>query len=106
MGVRRATLKSDSQVIIGQVDKSRNTKSPTLEKYLDMVRRMESSFEVFSVKNIPRLNNEHADMLAKFIAKGSLSTEVFFEILKAPLVELMEKAILTVSSTHSENSRT
>jgi ribonuclease HI len=37
MGVQRATQKSDSQVIAGQVDKTSKAKSPTLEKYLDMV---------------------------------------------------------------------
>jgi ribonuclease HI len=68
MGVRRAVLKSDSQVITGQVDKSSKVKNPGLEKYYDMVRRMESSFEGFSVKNIPRLDNEHANMLAKSAA--------------------------------------
>jgi hypothetical protein len=32
-----------------------------VEKYLDIVRRMEASFEGFSVKNIPRGENDHAD---------------------------------------------
>jgi hypothetical protein len=50
MGIRRAMLKSDSQVITGQVDKSSNTRDPKLEKYLDTVRMMEASFEGFSVK--------------------------------------------------------
>jgi ribonuclease HI len=45
-------------------------KNSALEKYLDMVRRMEASFERFSLKNIPRLDNEHADMLAKSAAQG------------------------------------
>jgi ribonuclease HI len=65
MGVRSAILKSDSQVITGQVDKSSKANNPALEKYLDMVRRMESSFEGFSVKNILRLDNEHADMFCR-----------------------------------------
>jgi hypothetical protein len=40
---------------------------------------MEASFEGFSVKNILRLDNEHADMLAKFAAQElSLPPEVFF----------------------------
>jgi hypothetical protein len=41
------------------VDKSGKAQSPTLEMYLDMVRRMETSFEGFLVKNILRLDNEH-----------------------------------------------
>jgi ribonuclease HI len=54
MGIRRAVLKTDSQVISGHVDKSSKTRDPKLEKYLDAVRRLEASFEGFSVKNIPR----------------------------------------------------
>jgi hypothetical protein len=53
MGIRRAVLKTDSQVISGHVDKSCKARDPKLEKYLDTVRRLEASFEGFSVKNIP-----------------------------------------------------
>jgi ribonuclease HI len=54
MGIRRAILKTDSQVISGHVDKSSKARDPKLEKYLDTVRRLEASFKGFSVKNIPR----------------------------------------------------
>jgi ribonuclease HI len=54
MRIRRAILKSNSQVISGHIDKSSKARDPKLEKYLDAVRRMEASFEGFSVKNIPR----------------------------------------------------
>jgi hypothetical protein len=50
MGIIRAILKSDSQVISGHVDKSSKAKDPKLEKYLDAVRRMEASFQGFSIK--------------------------------------------------------
>jgi ribonuclease HI len=50
MGIRRAVIKSDSQVITGQIDKSSKARDPKLEKYLDTVRRMEASFEGFLVK--------------------------------------------------------
>lgn len=68
MGVKRAILKSDSQVIMGHVDKTSKAKSLTLEKYLDMVQRMESSFKGFSIKNTTRLDKEHANILAKSVA--------------------------------------
>ena len=68
---------------------------------------MEASFEGFSVKNIPRGENEHADLLAKSAAQGlSLPSKVFFETIKAPSVELMERAVLTISPVHSEDWRT
>jgi hypothetical protein len=102
--IRRAVLKTDSQVISGHVDKSSKARDPKLEKYLDAVRRLEASFEGFSVKNIPRGENEHADLLAKSAAHGlPLPSEVFFETIKAPSVELMERAVLTISLVHSED---
>jgi ribonuclease HI len=107
MGIRRAILKTDSQVISGHVDKSNKATDPKLEKYLDVVRRLEASFEGFSVKNIPRGENEHADLLAKSAAQGlPLPSEVFFETIKAPSIELMERAVLTISLVHSEDWRT
>jgi hypothetical protein len=107
MGIRWTILKSDSQVIIGYIDKSNKARDPKLEKYLDKVRRMEASFEGFSVKNIPRGENEHADLLAKSVTQVlPLPSEVFFETIKAPSVELMERAVLTISPVHSEDWRT
>jgi ribonuclease HI len=107
MGIRRAVLKTDSQVISGHVDKSSKARDPKLERYLDTVRRLEVSFEGFSVKNIPRGENEHADLLAKSAAQGlPLPSKVFFKTIKAPSVELMERAVLTISPVHSEYWRT
>jgi hypothetical protein len=68
---------------------------------------MEASFEGLSVKNIPRGDNEQADLLAKSAAQGlPLPPEVFFETLKAPSIELMERVVLTISPVHSEDWRT
>jgi ribonuclease HI len=107
MGIRRAILKTDSQVISGHVNKSSKARDPKLEKYLAAVRRLEASFKGFSVKNIPRGENEHEDLLAKSAAQGlPLASEVFFETIKAPSIELMERAMLTISPVHSEDWRT
>jgi hypothetical protein len=96
MGIRRAVLKIDSQVISGHIDKSCKARDPKLEKYLDTVRRLEASFEGFSVKNIPRGENEHADLLAKSAAQG----------LPLPSVDLLERAVLNISPVYSEDWRT
>jgi hypothetical protein len=99
--------KTDSQVISGHIDKSYKARDPKLEKYLDTIRRIEASFEGFSVKNIPRGENEHADLLAKSATQGiPLPSEVFFETIKAPSVELLERAVLNISPIYSEDWRT
>ncbi len=116
MGIRRAILKTDSQVISGHIDKSYKARDPKLEKYLDTVRMIEASFEGFSVKNIPRGENEYADLLAKSAAQGlPVPSDVFFETIKAPSVELtikapsvelLERAVLNISPVYSEDWRT
>jgi ribonuclease HI len=94
MGIRRAVLKTDSQVISGHVDKSCKARDPKLEKYLDTVRRLEAFFKGFSIKNIPRGGNEHADLLAKSATQGlPLPSKVFFETIRAPSVELLKRAV-------------
>jgi hypothetical protein len=46
-------------------------------------------------------------LLAKSAAQGlPLPSEVFFETIKAPLVEIMERAVLAISPVHSEDWRT
>jgi ribonuclease HI len=104
MGIRRAILKTDAQVISGHVDKSSKARDPKLEKYLDVVRRLEASFEGFFVKNIPKGEIEHADLLAKSAAQGlPLPSEVFFETIKSSSGKLMERAVLAISYVHSED---
>jgi hypothetical protein len=50
MGIRRAILKTNSQVISGHVDKSSKAKDPKLERYLDIVRRLEASSKIFLLR--------------------------------------------------------
>lgn len=46
-------------------------------------------------------------MLAKATTQGlPLPPEVVFEILKAPSVDLLERGVLIVLATHSEDRRT
>jgi hypothetical protein len=46
-------------------------------------------------------------LLAKSVAQGlPLPSEVFFKTIKAPSIELMERAVLTISLVHSEDWRT
>jgi ribonuclease HI len=68
IGKRRVVLKFDSQVITDQVDKSSKARDPKLEIYLDTSRKMEASFEGFSVKKTPRGDNAQTDLLAKSAA--------------------------------------
>ena len=58
------------------------------------------------MKKIPRSENEEADALAKAASQGApLPLAVFFEVLKAPSVELQERAVLSISPVSSDDWR-
>ena len=61
LGVKRCIVRSDSQVIVGHVEKEFIAKEPKLIKYLAAVRRMEKHFTRFNFRHIPRSKNAEAD---------------------------------------------
>ena len=65
LSVQRVVLLSDSQVVSDHISGNASAKQETLQKYLQEIRRIEHSFERFTVKKIPRADNEEADALAK-----------------------------------------
>ena len=62
--MRRCIIKSDSQVVVGHVEKEFTMKEPELIKYLAAVTRMEKHFARFTFRHIPRSENAKADELA------------------------------------------
>jgi len=68
--VRRAVIKTDSQVISGHIEKSFKAREPELQKYLHIVRKIEGFFLGITTKPIPRSENREADELAKAAAQG------------------------------------
>jgi hypothetical protein len=76
-------LRTDSKVVSGQIEKECIAREPTLERYLALVRRMESYFKGFIVEYIERNKNIEADDLAKVAARNTLiPTDIFFQMLE------------------------
>jgi ribonuclease HI len=50
--VQRCTLRTDSKVVAGQIEKECVAREPTLEWYVALVRRMENYFKGFTVEYI------------------------------------------------------
>jgi len=69
LGDRRCIIKSDSQVVVGHVEKEFTAKEPELLMYLAAVRRMEKHFAGFSFRHIPRGKNLEAEDLVKAAAQ-------------------------------------
>jgi ribonuclease HI len=52
--IQKCILRTDSKVVVGQIEKLCITKEPTLERYLGLVRKMENYFKGFTIEYIER----------------------------------------------------
>ena len=70
-------IRSDSQLVVGQVNEEYESRDPRMEKYVSLVKQRLGSFSAWTLEHIPRDCNEKVDALA--IATTSLSiTEIVF----------------------------
>ena len=80
-------VKTDSKVVVDQIEKDYPAKEPVLMQYLSAVRSLEKQFKGFTLQHIERNNNEETDMLAKAVVKGEpLPSDVFFHTIGTPAV--------------------
>jgi ribonuclease HI len=88
-GVQTCVLRTNSKVVTGQIEKVCIARGPTLERYLALVRRMESYFKGFTVEYIKRNKNTKADDLAKAATCNTLmhADVFFFQVLEDASVE-------------------
>jgi ribonuclease HI len=106
LGAKTLLVKTDSQVLAGQVEKKYMAREPELVKYLAMVRALERRFQRFTLKYIPRLENAEADALVKAASKNLPILEgTFYQVLGSPATETASKAFQMVLLTECEDWR-
>ena len=106
VGVQRCIIKSDSQVVVGHVEKTFIAKEHELVKYLTAVRRMEKYFTNFSLRHIPRAKSIEADELAKAVAQNlPLPPDIFTQALTIKAIKEEEDNLAVVHAISSEDWR-
>ena len=63
MGIKSLTAKSDSQLVVNQVNGAYETKVPFLNRYLEKVKMLIVGFDQFKLEKIPKVKNDHVDAL-------------------------------------------
>jgi ribonuclease HI len=90
IGVQRCTLRTDSKVFVGQIEKE-YAREPTLERYLALGRRMENFFKGFIIECIDKNKNSEADELAKATARNTpLLVDVFLQVISDASIKTIE----------------
>ena len=63
---RTVEIFSDSRLVVGQVKGELETRDVRMQDYLNRVRHLQSGFESFSLQQIPRSRNTHAESFVTF----------------------------------------
>ncbi|SPT18504.1 unnamed protein product [Triticum aestivum] len=88
LGVRRLMVYGDSDLVVNQVMKEWDVRSPAMTGYCNAVRKLEKKFEGLELHHIPRLKNQAADDLAKIGSKREpIPSNVFLEHVHTPSVQ-------------------
>ena len=64
MGGRAIKMFSDLRSVLGQVEGELEARDPRMQEYFNQVRHLRSGFWSFTLLQIPRSKNTHADSLA------------------------------------------
>jgi ribonuclease HI len=99
MGIKALTVKSDSQLIVGQVKGEYGAKEDRMKKYLTVVKDLLTHFQKVELLQIPREDNVAADRLARLASSG-IDIDGFMEIQRRPSTEEEEtvNSITTVTT--------
>jgi len=55
---------SNSRLVVGQIKEELEAKDVRMQEYLNQARHLQSGFDSFSLHQIPRSRNTHADSFA------------------------------------------
>jgi ribonuclease HI len=96
LGITTCIIKTDSKVVVGQIEKEYSAKEPVLMQYLTAVRSLEKQFKGFTLQHVERNKNEEAGTSAKAVVKGkALPSDVFYHVIGTPTVRNPEGLQIT-----------
>ncbi|GJS70354.1 reverse transcriptase domain-containing protein [Tanacetum coccineum] len=103
MNVLWIEVKVDSKLVASQVNGTYEASKGSMIKYLAKARKYISEFKTFSIENIPRGNNQKADVLSKLatVPFHHLTKEILVEVLSERSTEVQE--VQTIVEEEGDN---
>ncbi|KAI5351623.1 hypothetical protein L3X38_004514 [Prunus dulcis] len=86
MDARQIQIFSDSQLVVHQVNQEFTAKDASMTAYLQHARHLLATFHAHSIKQVPRLENSHADALARLASalEQGMGRHIHIEFLAQP----------------------
>src|SRR3954464_3796193 len=86
--IRRLMVFGDSDLVINQLMKKWDIRSPTMTTYCVAVRKLEKKIDGLELHHIPRVQNQAADDLAKLgSTRSQIPSGIYLEHLHSPTVK-------------------
>nr|GEY45438.1 hypothetical protein [Tanacetum cinerariifolium] len=103
MNIQKLEARVDSKLVASQINGNYVARSDSMMKYLAKAKEYIACFKSFSIKNIPRNQNQKADVLSKLasVSFNHLTNEVLVEVLNERSTE--GKEINTVVEEEGDN---
>ena len=77
-------IRSDSQMVVGQVNVEFESKEPRMEKYASLVKQKLSTLSAWRLEHVPKDRNERADALAAVTASLQVKEMIYLPIYYQP----------------------
>ena len=80
VGANLLLIRSDSQLVVGQVNVEFESREPRMEKYASLVKEKLSTLATWKLEHIPRDSNTRADALAAVVASLPVTKTIYLPI--------------------------
>ena len=80
VGANSLSIRSDSQLVVGQVNAEFESREPRMTKYASLVKQKLSTLSVWKLEHVPRDCNERVDALAAVAASLPIKETIYLPI--------------------------
>ena len=84
VGADSLSIRSDSQLVVGEVNVEFEFRDPQMEKYASLVKHKLSTLSAWKLEHFPRDSNERADALAAMAASLPIKEIIYLPIYYQP----------------------
>ena len=99
VGANSLLIRSDSQLVVGQVNAEFESREPRMEKYISLVKQKLNTLTTWKLEHIPRDSNERADALAVVAASLPITETIYLHIYYQPGSSILHTQVSQVEET-------
>ena len=101
VGANSLLIRSDSQLVVGQVNAEFESREPRMEKYASLVKQKLSTLMTWKLEHVLRDSNERADALAAMAASLPIKETIYLPIYYQPGSSILHTQVSQIEESPS-----